>query len=77
MLSALTIKDFKGNPIKMKFWKRVQLIIFVVAYSVWYFKRNTITTGKLGNRIEIHKVAWGNFHKVRVAEHLHTLKGVS
>ena len=68
MLSALTLKDFKGNPVKMKFWKRVQLTVLVVSYTLWYFKRNTITTGRLGNRIEIHKVAWGNTHKVRVAQ---------
>ena len=66
--------DHQGNPIKIGFWKQIIIHIHMAVYSVWYFKRNRITAGRLGNRIEIHKCKWGDFHKVRVAEHLKTIK---
>ena len=70
----MKLTDFRGKPVKISFWKRMLISFYVAIYSVWYFKRNRITAGKLGKRIEIHKCAWGNFHKVRVAEHLMTVK---
>ena len=66
--------DHRGNPIKIGFWKQMLIGIHMAAYSVWYFKRNRITAGRLGNRIEIHKSASGDSHKVRVSEHLKTIK---
>ena len=66
--------DFKGDPISMSLWKNMVITFYFAIYSVWYYRRNRITTGRIGNRIEICKGAWGNYYHVRLVEVIRTVK---
>ena len=54
--------------------KMLRIRLYVLFYSLFYYKRNTIDFGRLGNRIEIYKTAYRDYHKARVCTILKVIK---